>query len=48
MNEDISLQVDQVLQGAQGVEVPIVGKGNEVLVVLPEKNNGENREASLT
>ena len=45
MNEDIPPQVDQVYQGDQ---VPIMGGGNDVLVVPSEMTNGEIREALIT
>ena len=45
VNEDIPPQVDQVSQGDQ---VPIMGGGNDVLVVPSEMTNGEIREALIT
>ena len=45
VNEDIPPQVDQVSQGDQ---VPIMGGGNDVLVVPSKMNNGEIREALIT
>ena len=40
-NEYIPSQVEQVHQGAQGDQVPIVGGGNEVPLVPLQMTNGE-------
>ena len=48
VNEEIPSQVEQVLQCAQGDQVPIVGEGNEVSVVPPYMTNGETREDLIT
>ncbi|TMX05337.1 hypothetical protein EJD97_024185, partial [Solanum chilense] len=54
VNEEVPPQVKQVLQGtqraqgAQGVQLPIRGQGNEVIVVPPEMTNREIRDALLT
>ena len=45
VNEEIPPQVEQVLQGAQGDQVPVVGGGNGVPVVPPDMTNGEVTEA---
>ena len=51
VNEEIPPQVEkveQVPQGAQGDQVPIIGVGNEVSVVPPKITYGDIREALLT
>ena len=48
VNEDIPPQIEQVLNGAQGDKVPIMGGSNGVLVVPPEFTKRENIEVLLT
>ena len=43
VNEEIHLQVEQVPQGAQGDQVPIVGGCNDIAVIPPEMTNGKIR-----
>ena len=48
VDEEVPPQVEQVPQGAQGDQIPIVGRGNDVSVVPPEMTNGDTREALIT
>ena len=47
VNEEIPPQVEQVLQGTQGVQDPIGGEGNDISVVPPNMTNGEIRETLI-
>ncbi|TMW93482.1 hypothetical protein EJD97_011599 [Solanum chilense] len=47
VHEEVPPQVEQVPQGAQGDQVPIVGGGDDVSVVPPELSNSNIRETLL-